>query len=297
MNDGVGNFSVDGLAEIIGDIAIRALLCEVAATPKPGLVDRANCGAHRDMNFFTFMASTSSLRKNFETFARIGAETYELSPREAFLLLQKEGVSAEKKMFAATGGVNTHKGAIFSLGLLCGAAARAHREGDVSPEKVCRLSAEICAGICGEAYTNLETKKNHTKGELAYLKYGFRGVRGEAEDGFPSLLGISLPAYRDARRSGAPLNDVLVHALLHLLASVHDTNIIMRHDVEASRYVQECARRSLVLGGMLTPEGRDAVLRMDADFIERNISPGGCADLLALTYFLDEIGEIEKVLG
>lgn len=281
-------------AEFIGDLAVLSMLREVAATPKPGLVDRANNGAHDDMDFFTFMSSTSSLRKFFETCALIGMESRGEAPRAAFGLLQKEGLSAEKKMFAATGGVNTHKGAIFSLGLVCGAVGRAATGARISPEAVCLISAEMCAGICDEAYSGLERKKNLTKGERAFLKYGTRGVRGEAEDGYPSVINESLPAYRDMLKSGASLDDSLVQALLYIMASVHDTNVIMRHDIEASFYVRERAKKVLALGGATTPEGRDALVAMDVDFIQKNISPGGCADLLALTCFLHEIERLPQ---
>jgi triphosphoribosyl-dephospho-CoA synthase len=275
----------------IGDTAIRAILCEVAATPKPGLVDRHNNGAHDDMDFFTFMASTAALRGAFETLARIGAEARALPPVDAFPPLRRAGVDAEKKMFAATGGVNTHKGAIFSLGLICAAAGRIGCSAD--PEDVCAVAASLCAGVCDEAYGGLDERikdRPPTKGERVWLEHGIRGVRGEAEDGFPSVLCASLPAYREMKKNGAPENDALVQALLHLMATVHDTNIISRHDIAASRYVQERARRALDLGGMTTEAGKREVYDADRDFIARNISPGGCADLLALTYFLDGFG-------
>ena len=271
----------------VGDAAIRAILHEVAATPKPGLVDRSNNGAHDDMDFFTFMASASALRKSFEEFARIGVKSRGLTAARTFYLLRLAGLSAEKKMFAATEGVNTHKGAIFSLGLVCGAAGRASLAGSTSAEEICRLSAELCAGICGEAYAALEEKKILTKGERVFLEHGIRGVRGEAEDGFPSVLHVSLPAYRETKKNGVSENDALVHALLHLMATVHDTNVISRHDLAMSHYVRERAADTLTSGGMTTTAGRRAVTEMDRDFIERNISPGGCADLLAVTIFLD----------
>ncbi|MDL2263118.1 triphosphoribosyl-dephospho-CoA synthase CitG [Synergistaceae bacterium OttesenSCG-928-I11] len=280
-------FTGGGDAEAIGDRALFSMLCEVSATPKPGLVDRANNGAHDDMDFFTFMASASALRKSFEHFAEIGAETRALFARDAFRHLQRAGLDAEKKMFAATGGVNTHKGAIFSLGLVCGAAGRASLAANTSAEEICRMSAELCTGICDEAYAALERKKILTKGERVFLEHGIRGVRGEAEDGFPSVLRVGLPAYREMKKNGAPENDVLVQTLLHLMVAVHDTNVISRHNLATSHYVRERAADVLAKGGMTTAAGRHAVAEMDRDFILKNISPGGCADLLAVTVFLD----------
>ncbi len=280
------------LAGRIGDAAIHALLLEVAATPKPGLVDRCDNGAHSDMDFFTFMASVAVLRNAFEHFAEIGAKTRNIKAYNAFRRLQHAGLEAEGKMFAATNGVNTHKGAIFSLGVVCGATGRMSRDEDKNPEAICAVAAALCAGICNEAYVTLaEAAKTRalTKGERVFLAHGIRGVRGEAEGGFPSVLHVGLPAYREMKKNGAPENDALVQTLLHLMSSVHDTNVISRHDLETSHYVQARAADALSVGGITTPEGRRAVDEMDRDFTRKNISPGGVADLLAVTVFLDSL--------
>ena len=278
----------------IGELAVRALLYEAAATPKPGLVDRENNGAHADMDFFTFVDSAVALHDSFAAFARIGAETAALPPREAFRALQRAGVSAERRMLAATRGVNTHKGAIFSLGLLSGAAARCCTRPAFDVDDLCGVVREFCRGLCAAAYGGLAAATRLTNGERTYLRYGFRGVRGEAEDGFPNARNVALPVYLALTARGVPVNDALAHALLHLIAAVDDTNVLARHDAETAAYARSGARRVLEAGGMLTEAGRTAVREMDRDFIERRISPGGCADLLAATYFLASVVELSR---
>lgn len=108
------------MTEKIAAFAVESMLYEVAATPKPGLVDRANNGAHNDMDFFTFMSSAAALHDTFDLMIKLGVQKQSSPIQELLPMLRKEGRLAEKKMFEATGGVNTHKGMIFSLGILCG---------------------------------------------------------------------------------------------------------------------------------------------------------------------------------
>ena len=284
---------IQGLYTRPGELAAKSMLYELATTPKPGLVDRNNSGAHDDMDFFTFLRSAAVLPHYFNQFTRIGDETAHLAPERAMPELRACGQQAEREMFDATGGVNTHKGMIFSLGLICGAIGRClpHQE-DTTPEDICETAAAICKGVCREAFASVRDSRNPSKGERAYKAYGLKGVRGEAEGGFRSVLEVSLPRYQASVESGASVNDALVQTLLHLVASVEDTNIVSRHDLDASVYAMERAKTALALGGMATPEGRADIERMDRDFIERRISPGGSADLLAITYFLANMKEI-----
>ena len=169
---------------MIGAIAVEAMLYEVSATPKPGLVDRANSGAHHDMDFFTFMSSAAALRGYFDECAAIGAGHCQ-QPIEGLLpCLQAAGIVAERQMFTLTQGVNTHKGMIFSLGILAGAAgwAAAGRKG-LTAEYLGSLAAQMCAGLCESAYSGLTERPQEqlTKGEAMYLRYGVTGVRGEAQ--------------------------------------------------------------------------------------------------------------------
>lgn len=276
----------------IGAIAMEAMLSEVSATPKPGLVDRDNCGAHHDMDFFTFMSSAAALHGAFDELALAGAAQADRPITELLPVIRPIGMKAERNMFAFTKGVNTHKGMIFSLGLLCACAGWALGRGwQLLPAKeLANLARQACAGLCAAEYGKLgeKEKQGHklTKGEQMYVKYGCTGVRGEAEAGYPTVLQTALPLYRALRDSHMPINDVLVETLLRLIAETLDTNIASRHDLETAIYAQQAAKRVIDLGGVHTEAGKQGIKELDQDFINRYISPGGCADLLAVTHFL-----------
>ena len=274
------------IAARIGAAAIEAMLYEVAATPKPGLVDRSNNGAHRDMDYYTFMSSAAALRMSFDEFLTTGRQ---YSNREVMRLLpelQSCGRRAEQRMFAMTRGINTHKGMIFSLGLLCGAAGWLLPKGAFSIEVLCRTVAAMCTVIYKKAYGNLVKKETLTKGERMYLLYGVAGVRGEAESGFYTVRKLSLPRYRQSRKLGCSINDALVDTLLHLLAETMDTNILGRHDMNTLLAAQKRASEILKAGSIHTVQGRSMILNLDEEFMKEYISPGGSADLVAVTHFL-----------
>ncbi|MBQ7543962.1 MAG: triphosphoribosyl-dephospho-CoA synthase CitG [Synergistaceae bacterium] len=265
----------------IGRLALEAMLVEVSVTPKPGLVDRNNSGAHSDMGFFTFLKSAAGLRGWFDVFAEAGqnASREGISPAELFLELRRIGIEAERDMFTATGGINTHKGEIFSLGVL--SACAGYCAGEVTAEEVMRLAGEVCAGLCGRDFAGVEDKRNPTKGERVYIEHGITGIRGEAEAGYPCVRDAGLPALTKYLADGLTMNDALAFTLLHIMAVNQDTNIIARHDISTSREVMSTAQRLI--------DGRPSLedlLRLDAEYISRNISPSGSADLLAATYFL-----------
>ena len=273
-------------AAYIASFALEALLVEAAATPKPGLIDRANCGAHADMDFFTFQISAAAIAPFLPVFVRTGIEHMTDAPA-LLTSLRRVGLEAERAMFARTGGVNTHKGAIFSFGVLLGAAGLALRRGKkCTAECVLDLVKEICAGICRRHFDGLDVCAPETKGDAAYLACGATGARGTAEAGFPLVRRIALPLYRALMDQGLPMNDALVDVLVTLITLNDDTNILSRHHLGVLHEVQATARRAEALGGMAAPEGRAAILQMDEDFIRKWISPGGSADLLAVTYFL-----------
>lgn len=279
-------------ADRIASYAVEALLVEAAATPKPGLVDRANNGAHEDMDFFTFQKSAAALAPYFAEFVRAGAG----EGRSLYTLLSELrpiGRAAESAMYARTGGVNTHKGAIFSFGVLLGAAGWISAHGKpLMADAVLNAVRIICAGLCHTDYGG-QFDTPQTKGQAAYLTYGLTGVRGEAEAGFPLVWDYALPLYRVRRAKHAPLNDALVDVLLVLMAHNMDTNILGRHDLAMLQRVQEEADRIAKLGGMRTERGRAALQAFDAQLIDAWVSPGGSADLAAVTHFLYEIESME----
>lgn len=270
----------------IAAAAMEAMLYEVSATPKPGLVDRVNSGAHHDMDYYTFLTSAAALHNSFDEMVRIGQE-YRDQPITALLEpLRKCGRTAETRMFIATNGINTHKGMIFTLGILCGCAGWACEKEPLNAELLCNLAAIMCAGLCERELENRKEKGSLTHGERVYLTYGYKGARGEVESGYQIVRTISLPCYRQLREQGVAVNDALVQTLLHLIAGTADTNIASRHDQDTCFYASRCAEEALAAGGIFTAVGNANLLVMDKDFIEKNISPGGCADLLAVTHFL-----------
>lgn len=263
----------------IGAQAAKALLYEVCTTPKPGLVDRANSGSHRDMNIFTFMASTAALQPYFTDCALCGMETADLPPRETFSRLRFLGRQAEQTMYAATGGVNTHKGAIFTMGLLCGAVGRLDAEDRTDPQKVLSQSAAMCEGLTAE----LSHSAAQTMGQKLYDQYGITGVRGQAEAGFPAVLHTGLPVLEEGLAAGFSLERAGCGALLAMLTATVDTNLIARSDRDTAKAVSR--EVALLLAQNRYPDEK-TLASLDEVFTAKNLSPGGTADLLSATYFL-----------
>lgn len=268
----------------LADLASRSLLYEVCTTPKPGLVDCWNNGSHCDMNLFTFLDSTCALLPYFRRAVSVGQETADLPPEETFLQLRPDGVGAERAMLQVTGGVNTHKGAIFSLGTVCAAVGRLWNPASFK-WNISEILRECAAMTRRAALAELDTispDTASTAGNRVYIKYGIRGIRGELAAGLPAVEQIGLPALNQALAGGASLDEAGVSALLALMASVTDTNLIARGGMEGWQWVVR-RTRDLLLSD-IPPDQAASVL--DTELIQRNLSPGGCADLLAITYFL-----------
>ncbi len=267
-------------------LATQALLDEVDTTPKPGLVDRNNNGSHRDMTPETFRASALALRGYWKDCFLLGAQTAAEAPETAFAPLRSLGLDAEARMFRATKGVNTHKGAIFTLGTLCAAIGRTWQADAPcrDPGAIAAAAAELCSPAVRADFAALEQgRAPRSAGERLYLSCGIRGIRGELADGLPSLLQTALPRLEEGLAKGLSRNDAGVAALLHLIALGQDSNMVKRGGRELAETV------SARLGEMLAQDpfpSRSWVEALDRDFIRQNLSPGGCADLLAAAYFL-----------
>ena len=275
-------------ASRIGALATKALLDEVDTTPKPGLVDRNNNGAHTDMTRETFYTSAQALRDFWPACFRIGAETAGERPAAAFERLRAQGLEAEKTMLSATGGVNTHKGAIFTLGTICGALGRLWQ-----PEAPCgepERIAESCAALCSDAveadFALLEKGGTaHTAGERLFLHSGLRGIRGEVAAGLPAVLETGLPILEACLDDGMSRNDAGVITLLYLIARGEDTNMIKRGGYALAEEMSSLVREELQNNSHPTLA---RVQKIDEHFIRHNLSPGGCADLLAVSFFLHD---------
>ena len=268
-------------ADTVSNLAVQSLLDEVDTTPKPGLVDRRNSGSHRDMNIGTFYASANALRPYFRSCVRCGMETAADPGEATFLQLRQLGLQAEQAMFAATGGVNTHKGAIFTMGILCGAAGRLWKPEDGWEER--EIFREVAA-MTRETMEQDFLKGGDTVGQRLYRDYGIRGIRGQAAEGLPAVAELGLPRFRAYLQEGLGQNEAGIRTLLHLIARVEDTNMIARGGMEGAKQGAE------VCAALLEQEFTLAdVEKLDDWFISRNLSPGGCADLLAAVYFLQAL--------
>lgn len=267
--------------ETIGTLAAKALLDEVCTTPKPGLVDRRNSGSHKDMDMYSFISSSLALTPYFMNCVRIGQDTAHLSPAETFEKLRQRGLQAEQEMLKATGGANTHKGAIFSVGVLCGAAGRLWKpEGGFVEAELFDLAAQMTQAAM-EA--DFKARQWNTAGERLYAAHGVKGVRGEIAQGMPSVTKLGLPIFRQELQKDGDRNRAGMVTLLHLIVQVEDTNMLHRGGPEKAAQAKSAVQ--VILNNPVI----SAVEALDDWFIEENLSPGGCADLLAVIYFVDSL--------
>lgn len=267
----------------ISELAKECLIEEVRTTPKPGLVDLSNNGSHRDMNVQTFEASANSLVDYFKKCMIIGINTAENPPEDTFYMLRSAGIEAEKAMYHATDGVNTHKGIIYSMGVILGALGRLWKPDTpiANTDSILEECSDMTRTAVEKDFANID---GTTAGGRLYLNKGIRGIRGEVADGFPSVRNIALPIYKSELANGKKKNDAGVMTLLHLIAHIYDTSIYNRGGEEGVAYAKDYANRLICN----SPNPKD-VEEMDKAFTEKNLSPGGCADLLAITYFLSAI--------
>ena len=269
-------------AQRIASKAVQCLIDEVNTTPKPGLVDRRNNGSHKDMTIDHFLASAQALKPYFTQCVQIGQENSTIAPSEIFPLLRQAGLQAEKAMYAATGGVNTHKGAIYTLGVLCGSIGRLWTA-QVPVADTSDILKESAKVVKAAAEADLQSATGSTSGEKIYLQYGIGGIRSEVAKGLPSVANIALPYFTKALQNGLTRNDAGCNALLHLIANVDDTNLYHRGGKDGAVWAATAAKR------ILPKPTVEEIYDLDAAFIRRNLSPGGCADLLAVTIFLSQL--------
>ena len=252
-------------AEQIGNLAAGALLSELHTWPKPGLVSPLDSGSHEDMDAGTLRASAEALRPFFVELAVAGAAHPELAE------LRTIGQDAETAMLTATGGINTHRGAIFGLGLLCAAAGATGGDmtGGLGRFVHARWGADILAVGVGQRW------------------HGAGGARAEAAAGFPHVYRVGLPAWKTGHRlTDGDENASRVQACFALIATVEDTNLLHRGGVAGLRFAQRAAREFLQAGGVGQKSWLPAAERIHRAFVTRKLSPGGSADLLAATLFV-----------
>jgi triphosphoribosyl-dephospho-CoA synthase len=258
--------------------AVQALIAEAELTPKPALVDRRGNGAHDDLTLALLVQSAQALGATFDAVIALArGATVDATLRERLGALGREG---ECTMLDVTRGVNTHRGAIWSLGLLLAAHAIT---GSRDPHAIALLAAEV-ARMPDAAGTVIDSH-----GAQAGRRFGVRGARGEAQVGFPHVLDCALPALREARMRGARESVARVDALLAIMASLDDTCLLHRGGRAALDVAQHGAAAVLSAGGIGHAAGMQCFIELEKTLLGLRASPGGAADLLAATLFLDSI--------
>jgi triphosphoribosyl-dephospho-CoA synthase len=263
--------------ENLAILAVRSLIEEAELTPKPGLVDIESTGSHHDMSIELMIKSAKSLEPAFREIAKVSygrVPSQEL--REEIAAIGRQG---EIDMFQATGGVNTHKGAIWALGLLVSSASM--NPGETSLDHIAKKAGKLAL------FTDRNLPQQITNGKRVKEKYGVNGALGEAQQGFPHIRNISLPVLYDSRSRGIKEDLCRLNTLIALMASLDDTCILHRGGAGSLITTKELASEILILGGVWTQTGWKVLEELSQFLIKCNASPGGSADLLAATLFLD----------
>ncbi len=268
-------------AAAIAGHAMQALLDEAMLTPKPGLVDMRGRGAHADLSWPLMCASACVLQPYFERMAQAGGALAADGPALR-RRIGAVGRAAEAAMMAATGGVNTHRGAIWALGLLATAAGTMDGELDAG-------AVAVRAGALARLDDPDAPLNTGNKGERARIEHGVGGARGQAQAGFPQVVGHALPMLRLSRARGDREAHARVNALLAVMAQLDDTCLLARGGQPALQATQRGARRVLAAGGMGTPIGRRLLGDLETRMRALHVSPGGAADLLAAALLLDRL--------
>ncbi len=289
----VGTFELN-ICELVGNLAYHAMMLEVHLTPKPGLVDCVSNGSHSDMTIETFVISANCLRPYMLMFVQSGFENGHHSPADLLPKLRKIGIEAEKAMFVATRGVNTHKGMIFTLGLICGAVGWLYkRETSFNSSRIQWVIKECCANLVIEDLER-SNKIPVTAGERIYRRYGLTGIRGEASNGYPIIFSSALPTFEQSINRGLSEEQAMFKTLLTIMTCNDDSNLVHRGGIRGLQYVKLYSK-SLIESCQVSDEDfEQRMLDFDKNLVERNLSPGGSADLLAATWLIAQLNHLSR---
>lgn len=279
----------------ISQAAVKALYYEVALTPKPGLVDRFDNGAHQDMDFFTFIDSINSLAPFFQRYATSGFD-HQGDLESLFQKLREIGKEAEIAMLKATHGVNTHKGANFSFAVILGATGYYLQEHSlpltpVDSREILQLVAALSQSAMKKDLAQLTGKNDLTHGEELFRQKGITGVRGQAAQGYPAISDCLLPFLRSRARQQSDRELTLLAGLVLLMAEIEDSNVIHRGGLGAWQEHKEKCRQlhQMETSGTVF---RKQLSAYNQELIEKNLSPGGAADLLSLGIYFSLLEEL-----
>ena len=266
-------------ASLLAMTARDCLIDEARLSPKPGLVDSRGNGAHLDLTLALMERSAESLLPTFLALARQSwLRPADIALRETVGRLGRDG---ERQMMAATGGVNTHRGAIWALGLLVSAAAM--RGGHATADSLTQTAATLAS------LPDRAAPKLFSKGLKASHRYRVPGAREEAQQAFPHVMKLALPQLLRSRAAGASETEARLDALMAIMTSLSDTCVLSRAGMAGLETMQRGARAVLLAGGCRTADGQAALAQLDNRMLALNASPGGAADLLAATLFVDRV--------
>lgn len=284
---------VDELSHKLAEYAQRSILYEATLTPKPGLVDAIDSGAHKDMNIYTFIDSSVNLYKGFYLYAKAGLICKQ-GEKELFKEIRNIGVIVEKDMFNATHNINTHKGINFSLGIVVAAAGYYVQKMDKKQIndfneydilQILKIVGIMAEGLVENDFKDLHKKAKLTNGERLYLEKGFSGIRGEVESGFPTIYNVSLPRIRFLLNNNISKDRLLLDVLFHIMSVSMDSNVVNRGGFEALDFVQKQAQKFINEKIIYQENYEEKIQELNSVFVQKNISPGGAADLLSVTIF------------
>ncbi|WP_273825230.1 triphosphoribosyl-dephospho-CoA synthase [Pseudomonas asplenii] len=271
------------LAERLADFAVEALIDEADLSPKPALVDRRGSGAHNDLHLGLMHASALALWPMFKEMADAAIANH--SPAFSGLVLREAlgriGREGEQAMLRTTGGVNTHRGAIWALGLLVAAAAQ--ESGSVSAQALTLRAARLAL------LEDRHAPGGNSHGQQVARRYGARGAREQAQLGFPAVTRLGLPQLRRSRLAGHGEQNARLDALLAIMTDLADTCVLYRAGLPGLQAMQQGARAVLEAGGSASLAGRRCLHELDQQLLAMNASPGGAADLLAACLLIDRL--------
>ncbi len=322
------------LAYDISQIALKAMISEVSTFPSFGLVSPVTSGSHKDMDYYTFLDSSMAIAPYLKEMFYIGYNYHEekyifdairdvgkvceikmfevtknVNTHKGMIFLMgivmasigkviydkkkfdeiTNVIKCEIKMFEVTKNVNTHKGMIFLMGIVMASIGKVIYDKKKFDE-ITNVIKSMVEDILND-FKDLEKKEKLTHGEKLYLDYGFTGIRGQVKDGLSVLFDNIIDKYMDSKLKG---NDLYTQILIELMSKVEDSTIVYRHNIDTLRKVQSDAKHILQLGGIYTLEGKKICDELEKEYIKDNISPGGCADLLAVCILLMDIKKVFK---
>lgn len=271
---------------VIARLAVASLHAELVLYPKPGLVSLVDDGSHADMTAATFMRSLFALRRYFAEITLAGGSDAD------FAQLMQLGLAAEQRMLQATAGINTHRGAIFFLGLLCAAAGYLTTK---NPAGAAITPAALRAAIghrWGAALTrHCSQRSPAAHGSCASIVHGIGGARAQAATGMPAVFDIALPALRQTLAAGRSLHCARIDAFFSLLARLDDSNVYHRGGAAGALLVRDLGQRFMSQGGTAAPHWHATAVAGHRLLVAKRLSPGGAADLLAATCLVHALTE------